>query len=875
RTEIDDGWEDLEEGKEELRSERENAQNEINKNEQELQEGRSELEKNKKELQEEKKNLENKRDKLQKNEKELNNGISKIEKALPEVQNGLKEINNNLPELKSGIEKVNKKQEELKNKRNDIQKALDLPEVNHEEINTQIKQIEKQIKNLQKQDPVPEEQIKELQMQKAELEEALKIPEVDHQKLEKQLAEVENGLNELENQKEELNGQLQKLENKKQELKQQENDLNQQLAELKKQKEQLTQGKDEINSGLNQIKNGLEEIKEKEREIQKGFDELAEAKNTLAEEMANAQEELDNSEAELKEAEEEYQENLALFEAEKEDALEEIQESEADLEKAEEDLDKLAAPDYQSFDRTDNSGYSEYKDNADRLSVIAKVFPVFFFLIAIFISFTTMTRMVDEEREYIGIMKAMGYKNRHILIKFIVYASIATVIGSILGLAIGYSLFPTLIFYAYESMYNFPELYLQQYNSYTIIALIFAFVSTVGASLLAVRYSLRSNAARLLQPKPPKKGSRIWLEKIPFIWNKLSFNFKITFRNVFRYKSRMLMTILGIAGSTGLILTGFGISDSIGGILDIQYGEINQFQAYVAINPSASSTEIQDYHNESQNMEAIENEIFVLQKNVQAKEEEMSTQDITFFVPENPENLDDFVQLTSKKSGNTVDSMDDSGVYITDKIAQLLDLDIGDNFEVLNADDEQWKAEVAGVVENYVGHFAYMTPNYYEEVTGEKFDQPDVQLIKYDNDEVDTDQLGSQLIEEEAVAGIQYVDDIYDSFAKSLESLDLITQILIISAAALAFIVLYNLTNINVSERRRELSTIKVLGSYDYEVTSYIYRENIILTLLGISVGLGFGKILTNFIMETMEIDMLVFGRNIYLPSYFYASMLT
>lgn len=875
QTEIEDGWKELEDGKEELRKETKDAQNEINKNEQKLRDGAAELENNKNELIQKKEELQKEQANLNQNEKELLDGISQIESAIPEVNNGINKINENLPELKAGIETVQTNQLELKVTKENIKKALELPEVNHKELKQQIKQIENQIDNLEEQVPIPEEEIKELQSKKAQLEQALQIPEVNHDQLKEQLSQVENGLTKVAEKEKELKSTLKTTNTKKQELEKKLAELEQQLAGLEKNKKELTDGKEQIKSGLNQINVGIAQIKEKEIEIQEGFNEIAEFKNILTEETTNAQKELDDAEAELEDAEVEYQDGLTTFEEGRTDALEEIKEGKEELQEAEEDLDKLAMPNYQSFDRSDNFGYLEYKENADRLSIIAKVFPVFFFLIAIFISFTTMTRMVDEEREYIGIMKAMGYKNPYILIKFIVYAAIATLVGSVLGLIIGYTLFPNLIFFAYASMYNFPDVLLQQYTFYTLVALIFAFVSTVGASLLAVQYSLRSNAARLLQAKPPKKGSRIWLEKINFIWDRLSFNYKITFRNVFRYKSRMLMTIIGIAGSTGLILTGFGISDSIGDILDIQYGEINKFQAYVAMNPNADSAELEDYRTRSENIESIDSELFILQKNVHVENEEMSTQDITFFVPENPDQMEDFVRLSLAKNNEESYLMDDSGAYITNKMARLLNLEIGDEFEVLNSDDEPWSVNVAGVVENYIGHLAYMTPEYYSEITGENFDQADVQLINYNEEKTNTDELGSQLMEEDAVAGIQYVDDIYDSFEASLESLDLITQILIISAAALAFIVLYNLTNINVSERSRELSTIKVLGSYDYEVTTYIYRENIILTFLGIAVGLGFGKILTNFIMETMEIDMLVFGRNIYLSSYFYASLLT
>ncbi|HLR92304.1 MAG TPA: ABC transporter permease, partial [Atopostipes sp.] len=605
-----------------------------------------------------------------------------------------------------------------------------------------------------------------------------------------------------------------------------------------------------------------------------GFQEIEQARITLEEETTSAEAELAEAEDQLNEAEEEYQEGLETFEEEAETARAELEEGRLELEEAEEELANLPEPDYLLYDRSDNPGYLEYKDNADRLSIIAMVFPGFFFLIAIFISFTTMTRMVDEEREYIGIMKSLGYANRQILTKFVTYAVLATAIGALLGLIAGYALIPELIFYAYSSMYNFPEMLKQWYPLYTTIALVAAFVSTVGASLLAVRRSLKSNATTLLQPKAPKKGSRIWLERLPFIWRRLSFNHKITFRNVFRYKSRMLMTILGIAGSTGLILTGFGISDSIGDIPSIQYGEINQFQAYVALNPNAESDDLENLSETMQADNRIQYAFSVTQDSATVDGNGVNEQTISLFVPNDPARMEDFVRLGDYEE-DVIHTLDDSGVYMTQKLAQLFDLDVGDQLEITGSDDEQWTVDVAGIVENYIGHTLYMTPDYYEELTDSERTEPNLALIKYDTDAVDESEIGRDLMENDEVIGVSYVSDVAQGFSGTLDSLDLITQILVASAAALAFIVLYNLTNINVSERQRELSTIKVLGSYDKEVTMYIYRENIILTVLGILVGFLFGSVLTNFIMSTMEVDMLVFGREIHLSSYAYSGLLT
>lgn len=338
------------------------------------------------------------------------------------------------------------------------------------------------------------------------------------------------------------------------------------------------------------------------------------------------------------------------------------------------------------------------------------------------------------------------------------------------------------------------------------------------------------------------------------------------------------MTIFGIAGSTGLILTGFGISDSISDVPSVQYGEINQFQAYVALDPNIEKDELTEYEEAMSEYEIIADYLFVSQENVTAEQDGLNTQTITLFVPDDPSEINEFVKLANVNNEDEIYTLNDesaeSGAYITQKLASLFELEIGDQLEVISTDDEIWTIEVAGILENYIGHTAYMTPDYYSQITGSEIEMPNVQLIKYD-EKIDADALGSDLMNEDQVVGISYVADIYNSFSGTLNSLDLITQILVIAAAALAFIVLYNLTNINVSERNRELSTIKVLGSHDHEVTMYIYRENFILTFLGIIVGLIFGTLLTNFITATMEVDMLVFGREVHLSSYLYSSVLT
>ena len=337
----------------------------------------------------------------------------------------------------------------------------------------------------------------------------------------------------------------------------------------------------------------------------------------------------------------------------------------------------------------------------------------------------------------------------------------------------------------------------------------------------------------------------------------------------------MLMTILGIAGSTGLIVTAFGISDSVGDIADIQFSEINQFQAFVALDDGASSAEREDYLVNLQNIEEIHESLLIYPENLTARMESVNTQDVMIYIPEDPERINDFIRLRDVDDDETIHELDNSGAIVTQKLSELFDLEVGDDFEFEREDDETITVTVSEIVENYMGHYLYMTSEYYQEVTGEEAEGSNLQFIKFDTDEVEQEELGATLLNQEAVLGVTYATVVYDAFSDTLGSLDFVTQILVGAAAALAFIVLYNLTNINVAERQRELSTIKVLGSHDYEVTLYIYRENIILTILGIIVGLLFGQWLTNFIMGTMEIDNLVFGRVIHLDSYLYAGGLT
>ncbi|UQZ34875.1 hypothetical protein C2I18_15845 [Paenibacillus sp. PK3_47] len=545
-----------------------------------------------------------------------------------------------------------------------------------------------------------------------------------------------------------------------------------------------------------------------------------------------------------------------------------------ELAEGERQLAALEPPKIYVTDRNAYPGYAEYKDNADRLSAIASVFPVFFFLIAALVSLTTMTRMVEEHRLQIGTLKALGYGNRDIMAKFMVYGTLASLAASAVGLAVGYSLLPAIIFNAYSSLYNLPDLIKSFYLSYSIISVVVALVCTTLTAWLAARVELRGNASVLMRPKAPKSGQRILLERVTFIWRRLSFVQKVTARNLFRYKQRMFMTVFGVAGCTALILTGFGLKDSIGSIAPQQFGAIMRYDALVALHTDAADTEQAAYERLISSESAITGTLDVAQETLTARAGGVNDQDVNLFIPESTDSLSDYVQLRNRVSGEVL-QLTDEGAVISEKLAKLYGLEPGDSLNLVDNRNETFKVKVTGITENYVMHYAYMTPAYYASLFG-KEPVYNTSLVNYNApDSAWEDEFGEKLTANGRVAAISFSSSVGTAFDETMKSMDVVTLVLIVSAAALAFVVLYNLTNINVSERIRELSTIKVLGFYDKEVTMYIYRENILLTLLGIAAGSGLGIVLHRFVLQTAELDATMFAPVINWPSYVYAALLT
>lgn len=640
-------------------------------------------------------------------------------------------------------------------------------------------------------------------------------------------------------------------------------------------KKQLEEANARLASGKEQLAQGQATLQEKSEELAKGKATLEEGKTTLAQQKAAGEEELAKESEKLASGEKTYEEGLKTYEAKEKENLPKLQAAKEKLAKEQENLDKLAAPTYYFFDRSHNPGYEEYAQNAQRITNIAAVFPVLFFFIAALISFTTMTRMVEEKRGEIGTLKALGYSNFAISQKYLLYAGLSAVLGSILGIILGNFLFPHLIYHAYGVMYHLPKLIIQWHPLDILIAFGVALLCTVGSSLLALKRDLLNVPAALMRPVAPKSGKRLLLERWNFLWSKLSFISKVTLRNLFRFKARAAMTILGIAGCMSLMITGFGLRDSVSDIAALQFDKLWHYQAVVTFQEESTQKEEQAYEKALATIPEVKNVLPIARRTLEKKAKGVNLQEVSVYVPENPKKVADFILFNNRKTGKRYQLKED-GVIINEKLANLFSLKAGDKLTLEDADGKTYSMKISAVAENYTMHFVYMTPDYYKKVFGmPPVFQNEYLQFKESLTSQEENKIAEKLMSEKKVLNVTFLSETSKALDETMNTLNIVMWVLIISAALLAFIVLYNLTNINISERIRELSTIKVLGFYPKEVTLYIYRENLMLTAIGIGLGCLLGVVVHKFVLKTVEIDLMMFGPNIHWPSYLYASLLT
>lgn len=625
---------------------------------------------------------------------------------------------------------------------------------------------------------------------------------------------------------------------------------------LRASREQLETGKKEIQAGEQELAKAERTIKNGEAEITKAERDIPEGEKKLA----NAKQDVEDGEIKLKSATKEYKEG-------KEEADSKIADAQKEIEKAEKEIKKIKKPKWYVLDRNSLQTYVEYSQDADRIGAIGDVFPVIFFLVAALVSLTTMTRMVEEERMQIGTLKALGYNKFSIAGKYLMYALLATLGGSILGGLAGGKYLPYVVIHAYQIIYRYLEVIVTPINwYYLILASGLAVFCVLAATLAACYKELSAPPAELMRPAPPKQGKRVMLERIGPIWKRLSFTWKSTVRNLVRYKKRFLMTIFGISGCMALLLVGFGIKDSIFSIVTLQFGQIFKYDVIAMLDEDATESEMEGLSEYISNSDRILGTELVMSKTLEAGAGNIE-KSAALTVFQDQEDMEDYVVLRERKSHKKLMG-DEEGAIITEKLASLLNITEGDTIYLKDEELSKVEVKVTGITENYVQHFIYLTPALYEKIYGEKAVMNQMYFIDKDNSPESQSILSEELLKNDGVLSVNFLSTAQARFDEMLDSLDVVILILTLSAGGLAFVVLYNLNNINITERVRELATIKVLGFYDIEVSEYVFRENVALTVIGAIFGVIFGALLHRFVILTVEVDMTMFGRNINLLSY-------
>ena len=531
---------------------------------------------------------------------------------------------------------------------------------------------------------------------------------------------------------------------------------------------------------------------------------------------------------------------------------------------------QLEKPVWYVQDRTDNLGYSNIFDAIKTMSNISNLFPIIFYLVAVLISLTSMTRMIEEERIEIGTLKSLGYTNFQIIIKYILYAFLACIIGGVLGMSVGFYLLPSIVWSLYSTMYTIPHFQLNYQLGIGLAGTLIAFVCIGGATFIVAHNELKETPSTLMRPKAPKNGKKIFLEKITFIWKKLNFSKKVTIRNIFRYKKRAIMTIVGIAGCTGLMLTGFGIRDSIIDIPESQFKGIFQYDSSITLLNTENISSIENYLKENDKVETY-SEICTNTGKIKGSDRNY---DATIFVPNV---IDDFEKVCNLKDYKTEEKLElkDDGVIITDKVAEFINAEPGDEITLIDGNNIEYHLKVSGIAKNYVSNYVYMTKEYYS--SNIKDFSINMILMKAvpNTSEDELNKISEDLLNINGIASVSVISSLMSSISDMLGTLNYVVLILVIASALLDFVVLYNLANINIGERQREIATLKVLGFYNKEVDNYINKENLIFTIVGIILGLVFGYFLTDGVVASVEIDKLKFIRHVAPISYVYSAIIT
>ena len=858
KAELDDGAKQLEDAEKELAD----AYREIENGKTDLISAKNELLSAERELQDAKTELLN-------GERELNQGKQQLDDSKAQLDEGQAEIDRNIAELEAGKAQLDEAKAQIAQAEEEYNAGL----AQYEQGMLQLSEGEKQ---LQQAILIYGENNPTIIQQKVEIETNKTILEQTKIALDAALSQIEAGKAEIAaNEQMIAEGEAQ-LAEAQQQIDDGIAQYNEGLAEWEKGYADFAEGQQayldgykKYLDGLAQYNDGLAQIEDAERQYNEGKATLEEKRLEYEDGVKQYEDglkEIEDAKKELADGKKDYEEGLLTFNTE-------IADAEKELADAKQKIEDAGEAEWYIFIRDDNPGYSEYSSNAERIDKIASVFPIFFLLVAGLVCLTTMSRMVEENRTQVGTLKALGYSNARIMAHYMTYALSGAAIGSVIGAFGGMLLFPGVIVYAYSIMYIVTDTVFVFNPVYILLSA----GSMLAAIALTVFFScnkvLAETPASLMRPKAPKAGKRVLLERIGFIWNRMGFFAKVSGRNLFRYKRRMFMTVIGIAGCTALMLTGFGLKNSVSDMIDLQYGEIFNYSGMIAVDDNQTETEAQALYDElmEYDPQTVYTQVHLKQYTVTFGDTNVQTY-IT--VAEDSDILESMIDMHERVSGEKLSLA--NGTICTEKLATLLGAQAGDEITIRISDQESCTVTVGGITEHYASHYFYMTEEMYTELFGHK---PDYNMVYFNNslsaDASDKETFSERIMACDGVLTVMLNTTSAGTFEEMLGMIDMVIIVLIVSAGALAFVVLYNLTNVNITERIREIATLKVLGFYDREVSSYVFRENIILSLMGSGAGLLLGIVLCKFVVQTAEIDEVMFGRIIHGTSYLYAFVMT
>ncbi len=843
-----------------------NANKQIKENEKLLNEKTKELNSKKEELSLSKDKLNEAYESIKYSESEL----GKARKTLDESENLLsqkeEELNTKSNELSKSKEELSSKKQELTTQKDVLESAKNKYEASLEELDKNINYLTSILDNpnlSEEEKTLYNEQLNTLKETKTNL--TKEYNDFINNTYTPGINSINKGLKQIESKEAEISIYETEIENAKKELESARTELNQKELLYNKSYEELENYKKVYNENVNKYNEALDQIKEAEASLILAKETLNEKKS----EYNKGVKTLNDAKKELETKEKEYYKKLDEYNEKLPDALSDIDDAEDKLKDAEKNYNNLETPTYQVDNRREvpgGTGYDMYETVSNIVDFLGNIFPWFMYFVAALVTLTTMTRFVDEERINMGTLKALGYKDKDVIKKFAIYGFIASSLGATIGITLGHIIIPNIVYGAYNVGFSVPKIELHFYPKETIIAIILSLLCSVVPAIIVAKKNLREKPSMLLLPKAPANGSKILLERIKFIWKKLNFTQKVTARNIFRYKKRMLMTIFGVAGSCAIIFAGFSVQHSISTINDKQFKEIIKYEMIVAENNTLDETETKEL-NDLLNSDSINDKLKIYYESVyKIAGKKNDTQEINLVVIDE-DNYNDFIYLRDRKTGSKIE-LDDEGVVISERLNTLLNVKIGDTITYKDSEGTERKVKVSNICEMYAGHFMFMTKNEYKNIYNKEYSSNAYMISLKDKTMSNTETVSSEFMKLSGVKGVIQNTTLYNQINTIVDSLNRIMVILIAISSALAVVILFNLTNINVEERVRELSTIKVLGFRDNEVTMYIYRETIILSELGIIAGYLFGMFLHNYILTVVPPDQIMFDPSLWFGAY-------